>query len=124
MPKRHRVVLLGHQTHVVAQVQEALGQLDRLVLTPDAVQRLDQPERADQEDALGAGEAVTLRRRNRRGTGAGTVLGQLPLDRLGRAVNPGPTDVDLNPADGPNADTVNGLTALGHYATPTDIAAA
>jgi 3-oxoacyl-[acyl-carrier protein] reductase len=39
-------------------------------------------------------------------------------------VNPGPTDTDLNPADGPNADTINGLTALGHYAAPTDIAAA
>jgi 3-oxoacyl-[acyl-carrier protein] reductase len=39
-------------------------------------------------------------------------------------VNPGPTDTDLNPADGPNADTVNGLTALGHYAAPADIAAA
>ncbi|MEH1164135.1 SDR family oxidoreductase [Micromonospora sp. CPCC 205539] len=39
-------------------------------------------------------------------------------------VNPGPTDTDLNPADGPNADTVKGLTALGHYAAPADIAAA
>ncbi|MFC3742892.1 SDR family NAD(P)-dependent oxidoreductase [Paractinoplanes deccanensis] len=39
-------------------------------------------------------------------------------------VNPGPTDTDLNPADGPNAATVNALTALGHYASPDDIAAA
>ena len=38
-------------------------------------------------------------------------------------VNPGPTDTDLNPADGPNATVVNGLTALGHYAEPADIAA-
>jgi 3-oxoacyl-[acyl-carrier protein] reductase len=38
-------------------------------------------------------------------------------------VNPGPTDTDLNPADGPNADTVNGFTALGHYAAPADVAA-
>lgn len=38
-------------------------------------------------------------------------------------VNPGPTDTDLNPADGPNADTVNGFTAVGHYAAPADVAA-
>ncbi|GGM67142.1 3-oxoacyl-ACP reductase [Micromonospora sonchi] len=39
-------------------------------------------------------------------------------------VNPGPTDTESNPADGPNADTINGFTALGRYATPTDVAAA
>ncbi len=39
-------------------------------------------------------------------------------------VNPGPTDTELNPADGPNADTINGYTAVGHYAAPADVAAA
>jgi 3-oxoacyl-[acyl-carrier protein] reductase len=39
-------------------------------------------------------------------------------------VNPGPTDTELNPSDGPGADTVNGFTALGHYAAPSDVAAA
>lgn len=39
-------------------------------------------------------------------------------------VNPGPTDTELNPADGPNADTITGFTALGHYARPADVAAA
>lgn len=39
-------------------------------------------------------------------------------------VNPGATDTELNPADGPNADTINGFTALGHYADPADVAAA
>ncbi|MDI6103733.1 3-oxoacyl-ACP reductase family protein [Actinoplanes sp. NEAU-A12] len=39
-------------------------------------------------------------------------------------VNPGPTDTDMNPSDGPLAATINGLTALGHYAQPADIAAA
>ncbi|MGX6606873.1 SDR family NAD(P)-dependent oxidoreductase [Micromonosporaceae bacterium Da 78-11] len=39
-------------------------------------------------------------------------------------VNPGPTDTDLNPADGPGAEAVAALTALGHYATPDDIAVA
>lgn len=38
-------------------------------------------------------------------------------------VNPGPTDTELNPADGPLAATVNGFTALGHYARPEDVAA-
>ncbi|GLI03481.1 SDR family NAD(P)-dependent oxidoreductase [Phytohabitans aurantiacus] len=38
-------------------------------------------------------------------------------------VNPGPTDTELNPADGPNAATINGFTALGHFATPDDVAA-
>ncbi|MET9480610.1 3-oxoacyl-ACP reductase family protein [Streptomyces sp. NPDC006638] len=38
-------------------------------------------------------------------------------------VHPGPTDTDANPADGPNADMIRGLTALGHYAEPDDIAA-
>ncbi|MBO9522417.1 MAG: SDR family oxidoreductase [Nocardioidaceae bacterium] len=39
-------------------------------------------------------------------------------------VNPGPTDTELNPADGPLAATVTGFTALGHYARPDDVAAA
>lgn len=38
-------------------------------------------------------------------------------------VHLGPTDTDINPADGPDADTIRGLTALGRYASPDDIAA-
>jgi len=38
-------------------------------------------------------------------------------------VNPGATDTELNPADGPNAATINGFTALGHFAAPGDVAA-
>lgn len=38
-------------------------------------------------------------------------------------VNPGPTDTDLSPADGPFADTVRGHTALGRYADPDEVAA-
>ncbi len=37
-------------------------------------------------------------------------------------VNPGPTDTDMNPADGEMADTIRGLTALGRYAQPEEIA--
>ncbi|GAA1842844.1 SDR family NAD(P)-dependent oxidoreductase [Asanoa iriomotensis] len=38
-------------------------------------------------------------------------------------VNPGPTDTDSNPAGGPNAGLIAGFTALGHYASPDDVAA-
>lgn len=39
-------------------------------------------------------------------------------------VNPGPTDTDLNPADGPHAGMIRDFTALGRYGTPAEIAAA
>ncbi|MBV9847276.1 MAG: 3-oxoacyl-ACP reductase FabG [Kutzneria sp.] len=39
-------------------------------------------------------------------------------------IDPGPIDTELNPADGPNADAVNGFTALGRYGQPAEIAAA
>jgi 3-oxoacyl-[acyl-carrier protein] reductase len=38
-------------------------------------------------------------------------------------VVPGPTDTSMNTADGPTADRHCQVTALGHYATPDDIAA-
>ncbi|NYI04727.1 SDR family NAD(P)-dependent oxidoreductase [Allostreptomyces psammosilenae] len=37
-------------------------------------------------------------------------------------VNPGPTDTDANPSDGPGAETIRGFTALGRYAAPDEIA--
>lgn len=37
-------------------------------------------------------------------------------------VNPGPIDTDLNPADGPMADTIRALTALGRFGQPEEIA--
>ncbi|GLZ78579.1 3-oxoacyl-ACP reductase [Actinorhabdospora filicis] len=36
---------------------------------------------------------------------------------------PGPIDTDMNPADGPTADTQRALTTLGAFGRPTDIAA-
>ena len=39
-------------------------------------------------------------------------------------VHPGPTDSDMNPADGEQADSQRQLIATGHYGTPEDIAAA
>jgi 3-oxoacyl-[acyl-carrier protein] reductase len=38
-------------------------------------------------------------------------------------VNPGPTDTEMNPADGPTADYQRGQTALGRFGTAADIAA-
>jgi len=38
-------------------------------------------------------------------------------------VHPGPTDTDMNPADGPAADQERELIALGHFASGDDIAA-
>jgi 3-oxoacyl-[acyl-carrier protein] reductase len=37
-------------------------------------------------------------------------------------VHPGPTDTDANPADRPEAAAIGGLTALGRYAAPDEIA--
>jgi NAD(P)-dependent dehydrogenase (short-subunit alcohol dehydrogenase family) len=39
-------------------------------------------------------------------------------------VHPGPTDTDMNPATGDQADEQRGRTALGHYGKPEDVAAA
>jgi len=38
------------------------------------------------------------------------------------AVQPGPTETDMNPADGPFADRLKALTSLGRYAQPEEIA--
>jgi 3-oxoacyl-[acyl-carrier protein] reductase len=37
-------------------------------------------------------------------------------------VHPGPTETETNPAHGPQGQYMSGMTALGHYATPRDIA--
>lgn len=39
-------------------------------------------------------------------------------------VHPGPTDSDMNPADGESADAQRQQIALGHYGKPEDVAAA
>ncbi|MEU3723829.1 SDR family oxidoreductase [Streptomyces sp. NPDC031705] len=38
-------------------------------------------------------------------------------------VHPGPTDTDMNPADGPYADPQRAMTALGRYGTSEEVAA-
>ena len=42
-------------------------------------------------------------------------------------VNPGPTDTQMNPADSeqnPYAEMMKGMTALGRYGTPDEVASA
>jgi len=39
-------------------------------------------------------------------------------------VQPGPTDTDMNPADGEQGDAMRAITSLGHYGQVEDIAAA
>lgn len=46
-----------------------------------------------------------------------------PRGITSNVVQPGPTDTDMNPADGPNAAAQHGLTALGRFAEPAEIAA-
>lgn len=43
---------------------------------------------------------------------------------LVNAVQPGPIDTDMNPADGEHADFMRSLTALGRYGRPEEVAAA
>jgi 3-oxoacyl-[acyl-carrier protein] reductase len=47
-----------------------------------------------------------------------------PRDITVNLVQPGPTDTDMNPADGEIADALRGLTALGRYGSADDVAAA
>ncbi|AXK32563.1 SDR family NAD(P)-dependent oxidoreductase [Streptomyces armeniacus] len=46
-----------------------------------------------------------------------------PRDITSNVVQPGPTDTDMNPADGPNSAAQHGFTALGRFAEPGEIAA-
>jgi NAD(P)-dependent dehydrogenase (short-subunit alcohol dehydrogenase family) len=46
-----------------------------------------------------------------------------PRQITANLVQPGPIDTDMNPADGEHAEMLRGLTALGRYGTPADIAA-
>ncbi|WP_308313315.1 SDR family oxidoreductase [Streptomyces sp. FB2] len=41
-----------------------------------------------------------------------------------KVVQPGATDTDMNPADGPNAAPQAAMTALGRMGTPSDVARA
>ena len=55
-----RVVLLGEQAEIVAEVEQALEQLARLVVPALEPEDADEPERAGEEDALSPGSPSTL----------------------------------------------------------------
>ncbi|MCT2590402.1 SDR family oxidoreductase [Streptomyces sp. N2-109] len=46
-----------------------------------------------------------------------------PRGITANVVHPGSTDTDMNPADAPHADAERGITALGRYLSPDDVAA-
>ncbi len=46
-----------------------------------------------------------------------------PRDIAGNLVQPGGTDTDMSPADGPNAEGILARTPLDRYGTPDDVAA-
>ena len=83
------VVLLGQQAEVVAQGEQPLEDLDRLVGTPDHVQAVDQPEGAGEERPLPALQAVDRAVVARLVAQHEAVIHQLALDRLDRADHPG-----------------------------------
>jgi 3-oxoacyl-[acyl-carrier protein] reductase len=37
-------------------------------------------------------------------------------------IQPGPTDTDMNPADGPSAEVIRGVTAVGRHGHADEIA--
>jgi len=47
-----------------------------------------------------------------------------PRDITVNLVHPGPTDTDMNPAQGPDADYLRSQIALGRFGSPTDVAKA
>ncbi|MFD6663181.1 SDR family NAD(P)-dependent oxidoreductase [Micromonospora chalcea] len=106
---------------VIAAVDRAAGELGRLdILVNNAGAFLLGPLEQLSLDEFEQTVAVNVR--------APFVASQAAVRHMpagGRIlVNPGATDTELNPADGPNADAINGFTALGHYAQPADVAAA
>ena len=88
-PPRHRVVLLGQQAEVVAEVEQPLEELAGIVVAPEHAQAVGQPERAGEERALPAAQAVDLTGVHGPVAEDEVALHQLPLDRLDRPPDPG-----------------------------------
>ena len=86
-PTRDRVVLLGQQAEVVAQVEEPLEELAGIVVTTQQRQAVSHPERAGQEGTFSAGEAVDLARVGERAMGSGeAAVAVLGSKRAARAI--------------------------------------
>ena len=87
-PTRDRVVLLGQQAEVVAQVEEPLEELAGIVVTTQQRQAVSHPERAGQEGTFSAGEAVDLARVRGAIAEDEVPFDQLSLDGLDRPPHP------------------------------------
>jgi cyclic-di-GMP-binding biofilm dispersal mediator protein len=57
------------------------------------------------------------------GTARGLARDLGPRDITVNVVRPGPTDTDMNPADGPMASQLHGVMALARHGTAKDVAA-
>ena len=88
LPPARDVVLLGEQAEVVGQPEQPLEQRARLVDAAVERERVDQPERAGEELALVAGQAVvglppsSSARRSRRGRARAATASIVPGDAL------------------------------------------
>ena len=85
----HRVVLLGQQAQVVAQVEQAIEELAGIVLAAEQGQAVGQPERAGQERPLAAGQPVDVAGVDGPVAEDEVTLHQLPLDGLDGGPHPG-----------------------------------
>ncbi|WP_043310472.1 3-oxoacyl-ACP reductase family protein [Pseudomonas sp. ML96] len=77
-----------------------------------------------QHAAFGTASAYTLTKGAVAGFSRGLVRDLGPRGITVNTVNPGPTDSDMNPADGPVADFVRPNIAVGRYGEGKDIASA
>src|SRR5689334_18027638 len=81
-PARTRIVFFGHQSEIVAERQQLLEQLYRIVAPSDQSETVCQPEAACEKHPFAAGQPVETGAR--RIAQNKTVADQLALDRLDR----------------------------------------
>ncbi|OGQ50659.1 MAG: oxidoreductase [Deltaproteobacteria bacterium RIFCSPLOWO2_02_FULL_53_8] len=111
-------ILAVNVTGVFVATQEALkhmGQGGRIIHIGSSMV---------QHAAFGTASAYTLTKGAVAGFSRGLVRDLGPRGITVNTVHPGPTDSDMNPADGPVADFVRPKIAVGRYGTGQDIASA
>ncbi|CAD5107560.1 3-oxoacyl-ACP reductase family protein [Zestomonas carbonaria] len=111
-------ILAVNVTGVFVATQEALrhmGQGGRIIHIGSSMVRYA---------AFGTASAYTLSKGAVAGFARGLVRDLGPRGITVNTVHPGPTDSDMNPADGPVADFVRPNIAVGRYGEGADIAAA
>ncbi|MCY1482748.1 Cyclic-di-GMP-binding biofilm dispersal mediator protein [compost metagenome] len=111
-------ILAVNVTGVFVATQEALrhmGQGGRIIHIGSSMV---------QHAAFGTASAYTLTKGAVAGFSRGLVRDLGPRGITVNTVNPGPTDSDMNPADGPIADFVRPKIAIGRYGQGSDVASA